>query len=92
MRATVYASVVLFLWVGLMGFGDSIQAKLSDDSDAEWVALTDGKSFDGWKINENESSWKFEDGAFVAQGDRSHLFYVGDDKPFTNFEFKAKVK
>lgn len=56
-----------------------------------WVKLTDGKTFDGWKINENPSSWSMEDGAFVAQGERSHLFYVGDDKPFVNFEFRCKV-
>ncbi len=60
--------------------------------EGEWKSLMDGKSFDGWKISENPDSWKIEDGAFVAKGPRSHLFYVGNDKPFKNFEFKAKVK
>ncbi|MCH7726902.1 MAG: DUF1080 domain-containing protein [Planctomycetes bacterium] len=32
-----------------------------------------------------------ENGALVACGQRSHLFYVGDDKPFVNFEFRAEV-
>ncbi|PQO30598.1 DUF1080 domain-containing protein [Blastopirellula marina] len=61
-------------------------------AEGEWKSLMDGKSFEGWKISENPDSWKIEDGAFVAKGDRSHLFYVGEDKPFKNFEFKAKVK
>ncbi len=48
--------------------------------------LMDGKSFDGWKIAEpNSHSWRVEDGCFVANGNRSHLFYVGDEKPFKDF-------
>ena len=54
--------------------------------------LDDGKSFDGWKkAAENEDSWTVEDGAFKAHGNRAHLFYVGDDKPFVNFELKVDV-
>lgn len=56
-----------------------------------WVSLFDGKSLKGWKASENKSSFKVEDGAIVAHGPRSHLFYVGDDKPFVNFEFKCQV-
>ncbi len=59
---------------------------------SDFVSLADGKSFDGWKINENKGVWSIEDGAFVCQGDRSHLFYVGDGKPFKNFHFKVEVK
>jgi len=55
-------------------------------------SLMDGKTFDGWKMaEENRDTWKIEDGAFVAHGNRCHLFYVGDDKPFKNFHFKAEV-
>ncbi|MEW4563378.1 DUF1080 domain-containing protein [Bremerella sp. JC770] len=61
-------------------------------AEGEWKSLMDGETFKGWKISENPESWKIEDGAFVAIGERSHLFYVGEDKPFKNFEFKAKVK
>jgi len=32
-----------------------------------------------------------EDGAFVTSGERSHLYYVGDAKPFKNFELKVDV-
>ena len=59
---------------------------------ADFVELFDGKSMEGWKINENPKSWAIEDGCIVCQGDRSHLFYVGDKKPFKNFHFKADVK
>jgi hypothetical protein len=62
------------------------------DSEEGFVPLMDGKTFNGWKISEeNPSTWKIEDGAFVAQGPRSHLFYEGDGKPFKNFHFKAEV-
>lgn len=59
----------------------------------KWVSLFDGKSFDGWKANENPESWAIEDGAFVTKGNRSHLFYVGEveGRMFRNFEFAAEV-
>jgi hypothetical protein len=62
------------------------------DSEEGFVQLFDGKSFNGWKIAEPEkNSWSIADGAIVAHGEPSHLFYVGDDKPFKNFEFKVDV-
>ena len=54
-----------------------------------WVGLMDGKTMNGWKASEATSTWTVQDGAFVAHGNRSHLFYVGDDKPFVNFELKV---
>lgn len=48
-------------------------------------------SFEGWKAVENPGTWTIKDGAYVCKGDRSHLFYVGDDKPLKNFELKADV-
>jgi len=56
------------------------------------ISLFDGKSLDGWKVNENQKSWSVEDGCIVCFGERSHLFYEGDRKPFKNFHFKAEVK
>jgi hypothetical protein len=60
-----------------------------------WTSLFDGKTLNGWKANENPDQWKVEDGAIVAHGPRSHLFYFGADesKPagFKNFHFKADV-
>src|SRR5882757_3450633 len=57
-----------------------------------FVSLMDGKSMDGWKTaEENPGTWKVEDGAFVAHGSRCHLFYMGDGKPFKNFDLKVEV-
>ena len=57
-----------------------------------FVSLMDGKTFAGWKMaEENQNTWKIEDGAFVAQGDRCHLFYEGDQNPFKNFHLKVEV-
>lgn len=69
------------------GFFGSLSAKDEDG----WVTIFDGKSLDGWKINESKESWKLADGMLTAKGPRSHVFYVGDEKPFVNFEFKAEV-
>ena len=63
----------------------------ADDEDDGWISMFDGKSLDGWKINEKPESWKIEDGVIVANGDRSHLFFMRHDRPFVNFEFQAEV-
>jgi hypothetical protein len=55
-------------------------------------SIFDGKTFNGWKkAEENPDTWTIKDGAFVAAGPRCHLFYVGDKKPFVNFELKVDV-
>jgi hypothetical protein len=62
------------------------------DSEVGFKTIFDGKTFEGWKIGDAEAkSWRIEDGAFVAQGSRSHIYYVGDDTPFKNFELKVDV-
>jgi len=62
------------------------------DSEEGFVRIMDGKTFNGWKIGDAAAqSWKIEDGAFVAKGPRSHLFYVGEEKPFKDFELKVDV-
>lgn len=60
---------------------------------ADWVSIFDGKSLDGWKVNENPSTFSIEEGAIVANGDRAHLFYAGEvaNHEFKNFEFKTQV-
>jgi hypothetical protein len=77
---------LLLTFGGMSTFAD----EPAKDGDG-WVTIFDGKSLDGWKINENKDSWKLADGMLTAKGPRSHIFYVGDDKPFVNFEFKAEV-
>lgn len=68
----------------------SMAAAFAADGDG-WTTIFDGKSLDGWKVNESPASFKLEDGVIVANGARAHLFYVGDPKPFKNFEFQAEV-
>jgi hypothetical protein len=79
-----------FLWsLALVSAMATVRAA---DTEEGFKPLMDGKTFDGWKIAEEKAnSWKIEDGAFVAKGDRSHLFYVGDEKPFKDFELKVEV-
>ncbi len=60
---------------------------------ASWQSLFDGQSLSGWQANENPDSWSVQNGALVAHGPRSHLFYVGavNEHDFKNFEFSAEV-
>ena len=59
----------------------------------EWTPLFNGKDLSGWKSNEHDDSFQVVDGMLVATGERSHLFYVGEDgdASFTNFELKAEI-
>jgi hypothetical protein len=62
------------------------------ESEEGFTSLFDGKTFTGWKTaTEHTNTWKIEDGALVTRGDRCHLFYIGDEKPFKNFELKVDV-
>jgi hypothetical protein len=70
----------------------AVSQLVAAEDEAGFKPLMDGKTFNGWKMaEENQSTWKIEDGAFVAKGNRCHLYYVGDEKPFKNFHFKAEV-
>ncbi len=70
----------------------SIGAWAEDDG---FESLFDGRSLAGWKAGESADSWKVVDGAIVAHGPRSHLFYVGDDPgnppEYKNFHLVAEV-
>ena len=59
-----------------------------------WVPLFDGKTLNGWKASEHEGTFKVVGGEIVAQGERSHLFYVGPvhGADFRNFELAAEIK
>ncbi|MBK95669.1 MAG: glycosyl hydrolase [Planctomycetaceae bacterium] len=62
----------------------------ADKKDDGFTTITNGKDFSGWKASENKDSWSMKNGAFVAHGPRSHLFFQAD-KPFKNFELKVDV-
>lgn len=57
-----------------------------------WITLFDGSSLEGWKASENKDAWTLKDGMLTCNGERSHLFYVGEHAPFKNFELKVEVK
>lgn len=66
----------------------------SENKKDEWITLFNGKDLSGWQANENPGSFKVVDQMMVANGLRSHLFYVGDGKSpanFRNFELSLDV-
>ena len=87
----------LALGIGLVVLGSLTSCQLFEGEkeakkgDAGWVSMFDGKTMTGWKVNESPESWSVKDGALVANGNRSHLFYVADPEPFVNFEFEATI-
>jgi hypothetical protein len=85
-------SALLTLAAAATVFPTPDRASAADPDKDGWVTIFDGKSLDGWKINESPDTWTLQDGMLVAKGPRSHAFYVGDEKPFVNFELKVDVK
>ncbi|ETZ21615.1 DUF1080 domain-containing protein [Pedobacter sp. V48] len=67
----------------------SVKQRKSDG----WISLFDGKTFNGWKKNQNPETFSIENGAIKVAGPVSHLFYDGSvsNHNFKNFEFKAQV-
>lgn len=87
MKRTPYFALTL-MWLLAASFSLVAQESAKE---SKWVDMFDGKSLKGWKVNENPDSWQVEDGKLVCKGPRAHLFYVGSDRPFENFHFKAEV-
>ncbi|MCZ6854466.1 MAG: DUF1080 domain-containing protein [Gammaproteobacteria bacterium] len=72
------------------------EAQIAGDSstDAEWISLFDGKSFEGWRGYSQEtmpSGWTIDDGAMCACEPGRGMDIVTRDT-FTNFEFEAEWK
>lgn len=55
-----------------------------------WIQMFDGKTLNGWKAGDNPESWTVKNGAIVGDGERSHLFYMGQQ--CANCEFQAEVR
>lgn len=68
------------------------QSVTAEDGGDGWISLFHG-TLKGWKASENEATFSVRDGMIVANGPRSHLFYVGpvENANFTDFELKADV-
>lgn len=61
----------------------------SKDRDG-YTYICDG-TMTGWKVNETPETWTLVNGAFRANGTRSHCFYVGALAPFKDFDLKVDV-
>jgi 3-keto-disaccharide hydrolase len=87
MRSSLALSLIfLFICLSLTA------ADRSPDAEG-FVTIFDGSSLDGWKkATENTDAIQLKDGAIVANGNRCHLFYVGDLQPLKNFDFKCEVR
>ncbi|HEV7281749.1 MAG TPA: DUF1080 domain-containing protein [Pirellulaceae bacterium] len=88
----------LFAFAFLLALPTFVVAEEPKTSDKEasagengWISMFDGKTLEGWKASENKDAWSVKEGAIVCQGERSHLFYVGEGVPVKNFEFTAEV-
>jgi hypothetical protein len=66
-------------------------ATASDE--AGFTNLFNGQDFTGWKIAGPAESWTIKDGAMVANGRPSHVFFDGpfQNHTFRNFELKVDV-
>jgi Domain of Unknown Function (DUF1080) len=79
----------------LFCFLGSINLCFSQGKDKGFVSLFDGKTFAGWKVNEEHpATFSIEDGMIKVAGNRTHLFYEGTvgNHNFKNFELKLKAK
>jgi hypothetical protein len=81
MRVTTFLSFLLTVCVNVPA------------AEGEWKTLFDGKTLQGWRAAESQSTFRVEDGVIVAHGPRAHLFYEGSGgAAYRNFEFSADVK
>ncbi|HLJ45159.1 MAG TPA: family 16 glycoside hydrolase [Bryobacteraceae bacterium] len=73
--------------------GSLLILPLSSQAENDWIPLFDGRSLDGWKASESNTSFRVVDGLIAADGPRSHLFYTGGvhNASFKNFELKVDV-
>lgn len=62
-------------------------------ADDGWISLFNGENLEGWRASEHKETFQVVDGAIVAHGDRSHLFYAGEvgGADFKDFEWRCEV-
>jgi hypothetical protein len=96
MKSLLSVTVLAALLAGCASFssapskpGGPTHALGSSDSEG-FTCISDG-TWTGWKVGESQASWSIADGAFRANGGRSHNFYVGAHAPFKDFELKVDV-
>lgn len=79
----------LFMYYILLWAGCNTAQRHSNN----WIPLFDGKSLNGWKVNENPATFRADSGMIIVHGNRSHLFYEGPvmNHNFKNFELKVQL-
>jgi hypothetical protein len=85
MKTVIYCyAVILCLFFNLTGY---------KPLQNEWISLSNGKNFDGWRAGNNSGTFSIENGTIAVNGPVAHLFYDGNVQQhfFKNFEFKADV-
>lgn len=84
----------LFLPLCLLATPLAAQPISKQEKEEGFVALFDGKSFAGWKINKNTpKSWKVENGLLVLKGGNSNLYTKKQYSDFiVRFQFRPEKK
>ncbi|MBN2292295.1 MAG: DUF1080 domain-containing protein [Pirellulales bacterium] len=94
-RAMTLGSLMLAIIIFFIFFGGLVACGVENEATQanNFIELFDGRSLNGWKASENAQAWRVENGCLVADGKRSHLFYVGPvgNHNFKNFELEAEV-
>ena len=74
-------------------FVASLAAAPALAADDTWISLFNGRDLEGWRPSEHKDSWQVRDGAMVADGGRSHLFYTGpvNSAMFKNFDLEVEA-
>lgn len=59
-----------------------------------FISIFDGKTFKGWKVGKNASTFTIDSGAIVVNGNVAHLYYDGPvwSHLFRDFELMLDVK
>jgi len=88
MKSLIVTTLLLFTVYAIPGTTHAQEAS------NKWMNLFDGETLDGWKASENSETFYVEDNMIVTYGDRSHLFYMGEDgeASFTDFELTVDIK
>lgn len=65
----------------------------TDPEPKGFVSIFDGKSFDGWKVGKNASTFSIENGSIAVNGPVAHLYYDGPVRQhqFSDFELMLDV-
>ena len=94
MKKIILLLLFAMLIVGCKAKQDEAKPDSTPKADADgWYTLFNGEDLSGWKFSDSTGTFSIENGTIKVNGNRSHLYYVGQalNHNFKNFEFKADV-